>query len=737
MPTVTDQNLLFGVLALQAGLLDVAQFGDACSAWATRIDAVLADLLVERGWLTTDDRVEVERLLERKLRKQGSQVVADESAHPLSGSSPLGPSSRRQTTSAPPPARGATSHYIAALPASGYERSNLHATGGMGQIWQAHDHNLDREVAIKDLRPELADDPQIRERFVREARLMGQLSHPGIVPIHLVGEDERGTPYYVMKFVHGRTLEDAITAYHQQPTPLAFRDLLRHFGDVCQTIAFAHTQGMIHRDLKPRNIMLGDFGETLVLDWGLAKRLEPGGSARSVLETPTADQGLTQAGQILGTPAYISPEQTNGHPAGPLTDIYALGVILYEILVGRCPYQGTDTLEVLLQVRKGQMTTPSRMRDDIPQGLEAVCLKAMAARPGDRYQTAADLASAVENWLADELVRSEAALRESERRFRAIFDQTYQFTGLLAPDGTLLEANRTALDFAGLSRDEVVGRPFWEARWWTLMPETQQRLQTAVAEAATGQFVRYEVDVRGAGDAVATIDFSLKPIADEAGRIVLLIPEGRDITQRKRAEEALRQSEEQVRLLLESTAEAMYGADVNGSCTFCNPACARLLGLQDPRDLLGRNTHRMAHHSRPDGTPYPVEECPIYQAFREGRGTHVKGEVFWRADGTSFPVEYWSYPIQRGGQVLGCVVTFLEISEQIQRERELVVAKQAAEQAAQAVSDRLENVQRQLRGTLDAIVTTAERLLNTELSAGQRGYVTEMERVANGLLGLT
>ncbi len=569
MPMAADQNLHFGVLALQAGLVDALQFADACSAWATRMDGVLADLLVERGWLSADDRADVERLLERKLRKQSSHVVADDSIHRLSGSSSMGLGVKHSVAPFSTPAGGTTSPYIAALPASGYERKDLHATGGMGQIWKAHDPKLNREVAIKELRPELAADRQIRERFVREARLMGQLTHPGIVPIHLVGENECGTPYYVMKFVHGRTLEDAISAYHQQPTPLAFRDLLRHFGDICQTIGFAHTQSVIHRDLKPSNIMLGDFGETLVLDWGLAKWLEPGSSTPSVLDIPAVDQGLTQAGQILGTPAYISPEQINGHPAGPLTDIYALGVILYEILVGRCPYQGADTLEVLLQVRKGQVSAPSQLRDDIPRGLEAVCLKAMAYHPSDRYQTAADLARAVEGWLADELVRSEAALRESE---------------------------------------------------------------------------------------------------------------------------------EQIRLLLESTAEAMYWADVNGNCSFCNPACASLLGLQDPRDLLGRNTHGVFHHSRPDGTPYSIEECSIYQAFREGCRTHGKDEVFWRADGTSFPVEWWSYPIHRNGQVIGAVVTFLDISEQVNRERELIEARQSAEQAAQAVSDRLENFQRQLRG---------------------------------------
>jgi PAS domain S-box-containing protein len=136
-----------------------------------------------------------------------------------------------------------------------------------------------------------------------------------------------------------------------------------------------------------------------------------------------------------------------------------------------------------------------------------------------------------------------------------------------------------------------------------------------------------------------------------------------DITQRKRAEEALRESEERTRLLLDSTAEAIYGVDLQGNCTFCNPATLRLLGYRHPDELLGKNMHALAHHTRPDGTVYPSEECRIYQAFRRGEGTHVVDEVLWRADGTSIPVEFWSYPVRRGGEVVGSVVTFVDITE--------------------------------------------------------------------------
>jgi PAS domain S-box-containing protein len=591
----SDQNLLFGVLALQAGLLDTVQFADACSAWATRLDGALADLLVQRHWLSAEDRAEVERLLERKLRKQGNRQAADEAAN-----APRQGATRGPTESTKP--------YISIPPPMKYERKSLHATGGMGQIWRGYDPDLNREIALKVLRPDRVNDHQFRERFLQEARIMGQLSHPGIPPVYVLSQDERGTPFYAMKFIDGRTLEEAIAAYHERPTPLAFRSLLRHFGAVCQTIAFAHNNAILHRDLKPRNIMIGDFGETFVLDWGVAKQFKTVGDTPPRLGHRQSEQGLTQVGQVLGTPAYIPPEQLTGSPPGPLTDLYALGVILYEILAGQPPHQGNDTLEILLHVRKGQITPPSQLRRDlVPRGLEEICLKAMALRPGDRYQSAAELTGAVEDWLSDELVRSEAALRESEA---------------------------------------------------------------------------------------------------------------------------------QIRILLESTAEAIYGADLSGNCIFCNPACVRMLGYQEPRDLLGKHMHGLMHHHRVDGTEYRVEECRIYQAMRDGNGTHVTDEVYWRADGTPFPVEYWSYPVRREGQVVGCVVSFLDITERINRERELLLAKETADQDCRTANSALENLQQQLRGSLDALMAMTTQLQATELSSEQRGYLEIAKTTTEQLLAL-
>ena len=159
----------------------------------------------------------------------------------------------------------------------------------------------------------------------------------------------------------------------------------------------------------------------------------------------------------------------------------------------------------------------------------------------------------------------------------------------------------------------------------------------------------------------------------------------RDITERKRAEEEVRESNELVKLVLDSVPEAVYGIDVDGNCTFCNPSCLRLLGYQDPSDLHGKNMHTLIHHSRLDGTPYPVEECHIYEAFRRGHGTHIDDEVLWHRDGTSFSAEYWSQPIHRGEKVIGTVVTFVNITERKRGEMERRLTQFSMEHASDAI----------------------------------------------------
>lgn len=189
------------------------------------------------------------------------------------------------------------------------------------------------------------------------------------------------------------------------------------------------------------------------------------------------------------------------------------------------------------------------------------------------------------NLLQQELINAPPMVVESQAsvdspRYQAIFNHTYQFTGLLTPDGILLEANQTALDFGGLTRADVIGRPLWEVRWWQGNAETQHRLQKAIKAAAAGEFVRYEVDVLGAKDAIATIDFSLKPVWDDDGKVVLIIPEGRDITQRKLTESALRESEARMKALLDNAQSVIYMKDREGRYLLINRRYEELFHIQ-------------------------------------------------------------------------------------------------------------------------------------------------------------
>jgi serine/threonine-protein kinase len=408
-PTDTDRNLLLGVHALRAGLIDSGQFARACTAWLSRPDSSLAELLVEHGWLTPSARADLEGRLSQASAAEPQPSTVDQEGTPL----PLGPGTSSLL--------GATGHYgepgsdDGAAPSSPGSRGRftvlrVHAKGGLGQVSLARDLALRRDVALKEIRPDRLAEPSFRQRFLNEAEITGQLEHPGIVPVYALDHDADGLPYYAMRFIQGQTLADAIAAYHLRPSPLAFRDLLRRFIAVCQTLAYAHSKGVIHRDLKPANVMLGDYGETLVVDWGLAKRVgsAEAGPAPADAGASAADEGaLTRAGQVMGTPAYMAPEQAHGESAqaGPPADVYALGAILYHILTGAAPYQdGPKGADVLARVRRGPPPPPSQVRPGLPRALEAVCLKAMARAPADRYPGAADLGQDVERWLADEPV---------------------------------------------------------------------------------------------------------------------------------------------------------------------------------------------------------------------------------------------------------------------------------------------------------------------------------------------
>jgi tetratricopeptide (TPR) repeat protein/tRNA A-37 threonylcarbamoyl transferase component Bud32 len=295
-----------------------------------------------------------------------------------------------------------------------YVGLRFHARGGMGEVWIAEDRALGRSVALKRLRKKRAEQ---RERFMAEAQITGQLEHPGVVPVHDLGADEEGQPFYIMPFVQGRTLQAAIAEYHAGDAPggtpreVQRRRLLQVFVRVCETVAYAHSRGVIHRDLKPDNIMLGPYGEALLLDWGLAKVLgqpdRPGEMSSAVhLAYSPGGSSHTEDGAVIGAPPYMAPEVAEGRgtQADARTDVYLLGATLYEVLTGRPPRQGHSRSEIIEQARTVPPVPPRSVNRAVPRALEAICLKAMARRMEDRYATALALAEDVQRYLAGEVV---------------------------------------------------------------------------------------------------------------------------------------------------------------------------------------------------------------------------------------------------------------------------------------------------------------------------------------------
>jgi serine/threonine-protein kinase len=450
-----SRDLLFGLIALQNGLIDQDQLVNAFRAWTRDKAHPLAEYLADRGNVDADDRVAVEALVARHLKKHGGEAekslaaltagrstregLANIGDPDLGGSlAHVGSASTRHEGDTDP---DRTASYVVGAATSDGQRFRVlrpHASGGLGAVFVALDQELHREVALKQILAHHADDATSRRRFLIEAEITGGLEHPGIVPVYGLGTYGDGRPYYTMRFIRGDSLKEAIEAFHgdeglkKDPgrRSLELRKLLRRFTDVCNAVEYAHSRGVLHRDLKPGNVIVGKHGETLVVDWGLAKatgQAAPASGERILMPSSASGSAETLPGSALGTPAYMSPEQAEGRldQLGPRSDVYSLGATLYCLLTGGPPFAG-EMADVIRSVQRGQFRPPRQVDGSIDRALQAVCLKAMALQPTDRHGSPKALAEDLERWMADEPVSAwrepwgRRALRWMRRRRTAM-----------------------------------------------------------------------------------------------------------------------------------------------------------------------------------------------------------------------------------------------------------------------------------------------------------------------------
>ena len=552
-----DRNVLFGVLAWQAGLVERRALLEAMYDCAIGKCRDLPAALTARGMLGDADARWLEEAMQRhvhghaddakrtlaslqevdSLKKDLDGAVGVDQQATLAASNEIDP--RAQTIAAQKTvdqqpelefelgAKGVESAQGAATDA-GLERSSRfrvvrsHARGGLGEVFVAVDTELRRDVALKQILPKQATNETSRARFLLEAEITGNLEHPGVVPVYALGSQADGCPYYAMRFIRGESLEDAIQSLHAAAhwdaggeKTLELRDLLGRFIAVCNTMEYAHSRGIIHRDIKPENIMLGRYGETLVVDWGLARpyrdidsALDSGQDLADLAGEPQVSQTAarpTVMGSVVGTPQFMSPEQASGRLdlMGPTSDVYSLGATLYALLTDQPPFTSPDVRRVLQDVQQGNFLTPRQVRRDVPAPLEAVCLKAMQLKPEDRYASARALAAEVERWLADEPVAAygETLLERTQRWMRrhktwtqaaavAIVAVACVAATAYVREASLRSDLQTALEHEAAARSEAVAaRKSAEAH-------SQLAEQQSALALATLKTVLFDIQVR-------------------------------------------------------------------------------------------------------------------------------------------------------------------------------------------------------------------------------------------------
>jgi len=503
--------------------------------------------------------------------------------------------------------------------------------GGMGRVALCHDHEMGRRVALKQLRPELAHNPEARARFEHEARITGRLAHPSIVPVYeLVKPPEGHSPFYTMRFVQGDTLTEATRIYHNrrranEPVALDLLRLLNAFVNVCQAVAYAHSQGVLHRDLKGSNVVLGAFGEVIVLDWGLAKLLGTPDEHTWGAE-PTALHGHTLPGAVKGTPQYMAPEQAAGQVEllGPRTDVYGLGAILYEILAGVPPFSGSSADAVIAKVRAGNPERPSTHVPEVAPELEVICLKALAREPIQRHESAAELADAVERFLADASDRSRA--QQARERF---FTLSFDLLCTVGFDERFHQLNPAWERTLGWSGEELGNQPYLDF----VYPDDRDHTRAAVREVMNGaERPPFENRFRCKDGGHRWVSWSANLIRGEQ----LVYAVGRDVTELKDAGQALQRSQERFELAVRGSGDGLWDWDRETGESFYSPRWKGMIGHEDheiPHDIAEWEVR--VHPDDRERALAALRSCiegesPSYEV--EYRFRHKDGSYIWILD---------------------------------------------------------------------------------------------------------